>query len=108
MKGIFNIAGENRRVVLQGVQYADDSSADRLWKADEPRRSEIVFIGRNPTVSDNRRPQSVPRMSTEQSQPLQVIWGYRQRLREHVGMVARRNTRCGGTCGWHPCHSRCA
>jgi G3E family GTPase len=23
-----------------------DSSADRLWKADEPRRSEIVFIGR--------------------------------------------------------------
>jgi G3E family GTPase len=46
MKGIFNIAGENRRVVLQGVHMLMDSSADRLWKADEPRRSEIVFIGR--------------------------------------------------------------
>jgi G3E family GTPase len=46
MKGIFNIAGENRRVVLQGVHMLMDSTADRLWKADEPRRSEIVFIGR--------------------------------------------------------------
>jgi G3E family GTPase len=46
MKGIFSIAGENRRVVLQGVHMLMDSSADRLWKADEPRRTEIVFIGR--------------------------------------------------------------
>ena len=46
MKGIFNIAGENRRMVLQGVHMLMDSNADRPWKADEPRRSEIVFIGR--------------------------------------------------------------
>jgi G3E family GTPase len=46
MKGIFNIAGEDRRVVLQGVHMLMDSSADRLWNANEPRRSDIVFIGR--------------------------------------------------------------
>jgi G3E family GTPase len=42
----FSIAGENRRVVLQGVHMLMDSIADRLWKANEPRRTDIVFIGR--------------------------------------------------------------
>ncbi len=47
MKGILNIAGEDRRYVFQGVHMLFDGVADRLWKPDEPRKNELVFIGRN-------------------------------------------------------------
>ncbi|MEO1134513.1 MAG: GTP-binding protein, partial [Cyanobacteria bacterium J06639_1] len=47
MKGILNIAGENHRYVFQGVHMLFDGCQDRLWKPDEPRKNELVFIGRN-------------------------------------------------------------
>lgn len=46
-KGILNLAGKNQRVVFQGVHMLMDVNIDRDWKPDEPRRSEIVFIGRH-------------------------------------------------------------
>jgi G3E family GTPase len=47
MKGILNLAGEANRYVFQGVHMIFDGRSDRPWKPDEPRRSELVFIGRN-------------------------------------------------------------
>ena len=47
MKGILNIANDNRRFVFQGVHMLFDGRPDRPWKADESRRNELVFIGRN-------------------------------------------------------------
>lgn len=47
MKGILNMAGEANRYVFQGVHMIFDGRSDRPWKPDEPRRSELVFIGRN-------------------------------------------------------------
>lgn len=46
MKGIMNIAGENTRLVMQGVHMLLDTQADRPWGA-EKRSSDLVFIGRN-------------------------------------------------------------
>lgn len=47
MKGILNIAGENHRFVFQGVHMLFDGTRDRLWKPNESRKNELVFIGRN-------------------------------------------------------------
>jgi G3E family GTPase len=47
MKGILNIAGEDQRFVFQGVHMLMDGRADRLWKPNETRKNELVFIGRN-------------------------------------------------------------
>jgi G3E family GTPase len=47
MKGILNIAGDNHRFVFQGVHMLFDILPDRLWKKDEVRKNELVFIGRN-------------------------------------------------------------
>ncbi|PZD71584.1 putative GTP-binding protein YjiA [Acaryochloris thomasi RCC1774] len=47
MKGILNIAGEDERFVFQGVHMLFDGRADRPWKANETRKNELVFIGRN-------------------------------------------------------------
>lgn len=47
MKGILNIAGEDHRFVFQGVHMLFDGARDRLWKPDETRKNELVFIGRN-------------------------------------------------------------
>ncbi|MFE4108028.1 CobW family GTP-binding protein [Almyronema epifaneia] len=47
MKGILNLAGEANRYVFQGVHMIFDGRSDRPWKANETRRSELVFIGRN-------------------------------------------------------------
>ena len=47
MKGILNIAGENNRFVFQGVHMIFDGKPDRPWKAEETRKNELVFIGRN-------------------------------------------------------------
>jgi G3E family GTPase len=46
MKGILNLAGSDRRVVFQGVHMLFDARPDRPW-GDRPRRSDVVFIGRN-------------------------------------------------------------
>lgn len=47
MKGILNIAGEDRRFVFQGVHMLFDGKPDRPWKTTETRKNELVFIGRN-------------------------------------------------------------
>lgn len=47
MKGILNIAGEDRRFVFQGVHMLFDGRPDRPWKSDDERKNELVFIGRN-------------------------------------------------------------
>ena len=46
MKGFLSLAGESRRFVFQGVHMLVDSQPDREW-GDEPRRNQLVFIGRN-------------------------------------------------------------
>lgn len=47
MKGILNIENEDNRFVFQGVHMIFEGKADRPWKANEPRKNELVFIGRN-------------------------------------------------------------
>jgi len=47
MKGILNITGDDHRYVFQGVHMLFDIFPDRLWKKDEVRKNEMVFIGRN-------------------------------------------------------------
>ncbi len=46
MKGFLSIAGESRRFIFQGVHMLLDGQPDRPW-GDEPRRNQLVFIGRN-------------------------------------------------------------
>lgn len=46
-KGILDIAGEDRRFVIQAVHMLLDGGPDRRWKTGEKRESQIVFIGRN-------------------------------------------------------------
>lgn len=47
MKGILNIANNDRRFVFQGVHMIFDGRLDRAWKATEARKNELVFIGRD-------------------------------------------------------------
>jgi G3E family GTPase len=47
MKGILNIAGEDRRFVFQSVHMIFEATPDRPWKSTETRKNELVFIGRN-------------------------------------------------------------
>ncbi len=47
MKGILNVKGDNNRFVFQGVHMLFDGNRDRPWKAEEVRKNELVFIGRN-------------------------------------------------------------
>jgi G3E family GTPase len=47
MKGILNVMGEDDRFVFQGVHMIFDGCPDRPWKAEEARKNELVFIGRN-------------------------------------------------------------
>jgi G3E family GTPase len=54
MKGILTIAGESDRYVFQGVHMLFDGKADRPWKANEIRKNELVFIGRNLNETDLR------------------------------------------------------
>ena len=46
MKGILNIKGSGKRYVFQGVHMLFDGREDRPW-GNEPRASDLVFIGRN-------------------------------------------------------------
>ncbi len=54
MKGFISLAGESRRVVFQGVHMLVDSQADREW-GDQPRRNQLVFIGRNLDEKEMRK-----------------------------------------------------
>ena len=46
-KGIFDIKGETKRFVFQGVHMLMDGDLTGPWKDGEARRSRMVFIGRN-------------------------------------------------------------
>jgi G3E family GTPase len=46
MKGILNLRGSPNRFVFQGVHMLFDGREGRPW-GDEPRTSDLVFIGRN-------------------------------------------------------------
>jgi len=46
-KGVLNIDGVNKRVVVQGVHMLMASSMAGAWKKSEPRESKMVFIGRD-------------------------------------------------------------
>jgi G3E family GTPase len=45
-KGVLSIRNQPRRYVFQGVHMLLDGREDRPW-GDEPRRNQLVFIGRN-------------------------------------------------------------
>ncbi len=45
-KGILSIQGMEERVVFQGVHALFAGQVDRKWRDDEPRVTEIVFIGK--------------------------------------------------------------
>ncbi len=46
-KGIIDVKGEDRRLVFQAVHMLLEGDLQRPWKANEPRYSRLVFIGRN-------------------------------------------------------------
>jgi G3E family GTPase len=46
-KGIFDLQGEERRLVFQSVHMLLEADFQREWRAEEPRFSRLVFIGRN-------------------------------------------------------------
>ncbi len=46
MKGILNLRDSPNRFVFQGVHILFEGKADRPWKSDETRKSQIIFIGR--------------------------------------------------------------
>jgi G3E family GTPase len=46
-KGILSVAQNPRRAVFHGVNNRFTIFWDRLWEKDEPRRSQLVFIGKN-------------------------------------------------------------
>jgi G3E family GTPase len=46
-KGILAFKNEPKRFVFQGVHMILDGDVQRPWASGEPRRSRIVFIGRN-------------------------------------------------------------
>ena len=46
MKGVFAVRGQDKRIVFQGVHMLLDSKPGAPW-GDRPRRSSLVFIGRN-------------------------------------------------------------
>lgn len=51
MKGVLSVWGEDRRVVLQAVNMMHEGDFGRPW-GDAPRRSRLVFIGRNLDTQD--------------------------------------------------------
>jgi G3E family GTPase len=47
LKGIIDVAGIDRRLVVQAVHMQLEGDLQRPWKADEARQSQLVLIGRN-------------------------------------------------------------
>ena len=47
IKGIVALVGEARRYVFHGVHMTLDGRPGKPWRPGEPRRGELVFIGRN-------------------------------------------------------------
>ncbi len=47
MKGILNVDNTERRFVFQGVHMTLEGRPGKPWQANEVRRNELIFIGRN-------------------------------------------------------------
>ena len=47
MKGILDLDAAARRFVFQGVHMTLEGRPGRPWQPGEPRRNELVFIGRD-------------------------------------------------------------
>jgi len=47
MKGVIAVAHADQRFVYQGVHMIFNGNFEEPWGADEPRRSKLVFIGKN-------------------------------------------------------------
>ncbi len=47
LKGILSFDKDDERYVLQGIHMLLEGNHQRAWKADEARKSKLVFIGRN-------------------------------------------------------------
>ena len=46
MKGFVEVAGKPMRLLVQGVGQRVETRFERPWEAGQPRRSELVVIGR--------------------------------------------------------------
>lgn len=46
-KGILYLKGFDERIVFQGVHMLFGTLPDRKWRADEKRRNQLIFIGKN-------------------------------------------------------------
>jgi G3E family GTPase len=46
-KGILNVAGQDKRIVFQGVHMLMGADLGTPWRSDERRESRMVFIGRD-------------------------------------------------------------
>lgn len=46
-KGIFDLRGEERRLVFQSIHMLVEADFQREWRPEEPRFSRLVFIGKN-------------------------------------------------------------
>jgi G3E family GTPase len=58
----------DQRVVAQGVHMISSMAKDRTWEDDEPRVSEMVFIGRNLDAEELRSGLSGCRIRSEVKQ----------------------------------------
>ncbi len=67
-KGVLNVQGMDGRVVAQGVHMISSMALDRPWEDDEPRISEMVFIGRNLDAEELRSGLSGCRIRTKVEQ----------------------------------------
>jgi G3E family GTPase len=47
MKGIASIEDDDRQFVVQSVHMLIEGGSQRLWREQEPRRTRLVFIGRD-------------------------------------------------------------
>jgi cobalamin biosynthesis protein CobW len=47
IKGFVTVPNKAMRLVVQGVGKRFETFYDRLWHADEPRRTQLIFIGRS-------------------------------------------------------------
>lgn len=51
IKGVINLKGEDQRYVFQSVHMLRDGGFDRQWEKDQPRKSELVIIGKELDVN---------------------------------------------------------
>ena len=104
-KGILAFKNEPKRFVFQGVHMILDGDVQRPWKSDEPRKSRIVFIGRNLKEDELRQG-----FLGLRGLNLRDCRSRRGASRKNPDQAAGRTLSCGaGTCGvCSPCFVPCS